>query len=184
MQWRRTDSLERVTTLVREASGAGMQPISARPPLTSMSDEQTARAIQILTTEHFTLQGARANTVSETNGRIAIFLGMVSSTLIALAFVGQISSMGLAFQVFTLILLPTLLFLGVATFGRVLESSIEDYFYLGGINRIHHFYAEVVPEVRTYFVLSPMTIGGVGCGAWESYPRAGRFFSQGRLSLA
>jgi hypothetical protein len=144
-----------VTTLVREASGAGVEPISARPPLTSMSDEQTARAIQILTTEHFTLQGARANTVSETNGRIAIFLGMVSSTLIALAFVGQISSMGLAFQVFTLILLPTLLFLGVATFGRVLESSIEDYFYLGGINRIHHFYAEVVPEVRTYFVLSP-----------------------------
>lgn len=80
---------------------------------------------------------------------------MVSSTLIALAFVGQISSLGLAFQVFTLILLPTALFLGVATFGRVLESSIDDYFYLGGINRIHHFYAEVVPEVRTYFVLSP-----------------------------
>ena len=76
-------------------------------------------------------------------------------TMIALAFVGQISSMGLAFQVFTLILLPTLLFLGVATFGRVLESSIEDYFYLRGINRIHHFYAEVVPEVRTYFVVSP-----------------------------
>ena len=80
-----------MTTIVREASGAGVHPISARPPLTSMSDEQAARAIQILTTEHFTLQGARANTVSETNGRIAIFLGMVSSTLIALAFVGKIS---------------------------------------------------------------------------------------------
>jgi hypothetical protein len=139
-----------------------------------MSDSQTARAIQILTTEHFTLQGARANTVSETNGRIAIFLGMVSSTLIALAFVGQISSLGLAFQVFTLILLPTVLFLGVATFGRVLESSIEDYFYLGGINRIHHFYAEVVPEVRTYFVLSPyddwrgrMRSMGVAPSRWQ-----------------
>ena len=111
--------------------------------------KQTARAIQILTTEHFTLQGARANTVSETNGRIGIFLGTVSSTLIALAFVGQMSSLGMAFQVFTLILLTTLLFLGAATFGRVLESSIEDYFYLGGINRIHHFYAQVAPEVRT-----------------------------------
>ena len=139
-----------------------------------MSDVQTARAIQILTTEHFTLQGARANTVSETNGRIAIFLGMVSSTLIALAFVGQISSLGLAFQVFTLILLPTLMFLGVATFGRVLESSIEDYMYLGGINRIHHFYAEVVPEVRTYFVLSPyddwrghMQSMGVAPSRWQ-----------------
>ena len=41
----------------------------------------------------------------------------------------QMSSFGIPFQVFTLILLPTLLFLGAATFGRVLESSIEDYFY-------------------------------------------------------
>jgi hypothetical protein len=121
----------------------------------SSSETQTARAIQILTTEHFTLQGARANTVAETNGRIGIFLGTVSSTLIALAFVGQMSSLGVPFQVFTLILLPTLVFLGEATFGRVLESSIEDYFYVGGINRIHHFYAEVVSEISSYFVLSP-----------------------------
>ena len=89
-----------MTALLGEAPGAGMQPTSPQPSLTTMSDAQTARAIQILTTEHFTLQGARANTVSETNGRIAIFLGMVSSTLIALAFVGQIASLGLAFQVF------------------------------------------------------------------------------------
>jgi len=132
-----------------------MRPPSPGASPASASDTQTARAIQILTSEHFTLQGARANTVSETNGRIGIFLGTVSSTLIALAFVGQMSSLGMAFQVFTLILLPTLLFFGAATFGRVLESSIEDYFYLGGINRIHHFYAQVAPEISTYFVLSP-----------------------------
>jgi hypothetical protein len=133
---------------------AGMRPLSPGVSPASLSDTQTARAIQILTTEHFTLQGARANTVSETNGRIGIFLGTVSSTLIALAFVGQMSSLGMAFQVFALILLPTLLFLGAATFGRVLESSVEDYFYLGGINRIHHFYAQVAPEVGSYLVLS------------------------------
>jgi hypothetical protein len=72
----------------------------------------SSRAIQILTTEHFTVQAARANTVAETNGRIGIFLGTVSSTLIALAFVGQMSSLGMPFQVFTLMLLPTLVFLG------------------------------------------------------------------------
>jgi hypothetical protein len=124
-------------------------------PASGLTDAQAARAVQILTTEHFTLQGARANTVSETNGRIGIFLTTVSSTLIALAFVGQMSSAGIAFHAFTLILLPTLLFLGTATFGRVLESSIEDYFLVGGINRIHHFYAQVAPEVSPYFVLSP-----------------------------
>ena len=76
-------------------------------------------------------------------------------------------SLGIAFQVFTLILLPTLLFLGAATFGRVLESSIEDYFYLGGINRIHHFYVEAASEISGYFVLSPYDDAGV-CRAWGS----------------
>jgi hypothetical protein len=141
-----------LTDIHYDGSIMPLHPSSALPA--SLSDTQTARAIQILTTEHFTLQGARANTVSETNGRIGIFLSTVSSTLIALAFVGQMSNLGMAFQGFALILLPTLVFLGAATFGRVLQSSMEDYFYLGGINRIHHFYAQVVPEISTYFVLS------------------------------
>jgi hypothetical protein len=64
------------------------------------------------------------------------------------------SNIGVAFQAFALILLPILLFLG-ATFGRVLESPIEDYFYLGGINRIHHFYAAAAPVLAAYFVISP-----------------------------
>jgi hypothetical protein len=123
--------------------------------LKRLRNERLTRAVQIMTTEHFTLQGARANTVAETNGRIAVFLSTVASTLIAVAFVGQMSSLGLPFQVVTLILLPTLLFLGAATFGRVLQSSIEDYLYLGGINRVHHFYTEVLPELREHFVLSP-----------------------------
>lgn len=124
-------------------------------PVENLSDSEVARALQIVSTEHFTLQGARANTVAETNGRIGIFLGTVSSTLIAVAFIGQMSNTGIAFQTFALILLPILLFLGAATFGRVLQSSIEDYFYLGGINRIHHFYAAAAPILTAYFVISP-----------------------------
>jgi hypothetical protein len=124
-------------------------------PLETLSESEVARALQIVATEHFTLQGARANTVAETNGRIGIFLGTVSSTLIAVAFVGQMSNIGDAFRAFVLILLPILLFLGAATFGRVLQSAIEDYFYLGGINRIHHFYTTAAPVLAAYFVLSP-----------------------------
>jgi hypothetical protein len=40
-----------VTALLGEAPGAGMQPTSPQPSLTTMSDAQTARAIQILTTD-------------------------------------------------------------------------------------------------------------------------------------
>ena len=60
------------------------------------------------TTEHFSLQTARAITVSEANGRAAIYLAALSSNLIALAFIGQMSQLGVAFYSFALILLPAM----------------------------------------------------------------------------
>src|SRR3954452_22657258 len=62
------------------------------------------------TTEHFNLQTARAITVSEANGRSSIYLAAVSSGLIALAFIGQMSRLGAGFYAFALILLPVLAF--------------------------------------------------------------------------
>ena len=47
------------------------------------SDPRPA-AVTFVTTEHFTLQGARAQTVSESTGRASVFLGAVSGGLIAL----------------------------------------------------------------------------------------------------
>jgi hypothetical protein len=57
-------------------------------------------AVTFATTEHFNLQTARAVTVSEANGRAGIYLAAVSSNLIALAFVGQMSRLGAAFYAF------------------------------------------------------------------------------------
>jgi hypothetical protein len=94
------------------------------------------------------------------------------------------SSLGMAFQVFAVILLPTLLFLRAATFGRVLESSIEDYFYLGGINRIHHFYAQGAPEVATYFVSSPYDDRRGRLRSMGSRRRVGKSCSPGLPSWA
>jgi hypothetical protein len=47
-----------------------------------------------LTTEHFTLQGARSQTMSESSSRAALYIGAVSSTLVALGFLGQLSLSG------------------------------------------------------------------------------------------
>ena len=44
--------------------------------------------------------------------------------------------------------------LGVFTLGRLIQSAGEDGLYLVGINRIRHFYVEIIPELRDYFVLS------------------------------
>jgi hypothetical protein len=82
-----------------------------------------------VTTEHFTLQGARSSTISESTGRASVFLGAASGGLIALGLVASAAKTGVAFYMFGLILLPTLAFVGLATFHRVLQSGIEDLRY-------------------------------------------------------
>ncbi len=112
-----------------------------------------ARAAQILPTEHFTLQGARAATISESTGRASMYLATVSSGLVALGFIGQSTAMGAPFDVFALVLLPTIFFLGLTTLSRVTQSGVEDLLYGRGINRIRGFYLEYVPEAAPYFIL-------------------------------
>jgi hypothetical protein len=50
--------------------------------------------LSALTTEQFNPQTARMGTIAEGNGRSTLYLGTLSSTVIALAFVGQASALG------------------------------------------------------------------------------------------
>src|SRR6266545_6390306 len=105
-------------------------------------------AVAFLTTEHFNLASARAGTISETNGRASIFLGSVSAGLVALAFAGQASQTAL--YTFGLVLFPVLTFLGLATFHRTLQTSIDDTIYIQRINRVRRLYFDAAPELRGY----------------------------------
>jgi hypothetical protein len=122
-----------------------------REELTKAND---AVLLQILMTEHNNLQAARSATVFEANGRTNLFLGAVSSSIVALAFVGQTSEMGDTFFLFALILLPSLIFMGWVTFLRVNQTGIEDMMASRGINRIRHYYKEIAPLADKYFILS------------------------------
>jgi hypothetical protein len=117
--------------------------------------ELSSQLVSIMTTEHYNLQTGRAMTISEANGRSSLFVGAVSSGLVALAFVGQISHLGTAFFLFSLVVLPTLLFMGLITFERVLQSGLADFMYAIGINRIRHLYLEYAPQMQPYIILSP-----------------------------
>ena len=105
-----------------------------------------------LTTEHFGLQGSRASTVSESGSRSAMYLGSVTSGLVTLGFV-QVTGQEELFRVFALVVLPTLFALGVFTFIRLVELSIEDILYGRAINRIRHYYRELAGDRAHYFVL-------------------------------
>ncbi len=126
-----------------------------------LTDDQRQKMLQFMATEHSVLQAARSATIFETGGRTAVFLGTVSSSLVALAFVGQISRLGTAFFAFALVVLPTLFFLGLVTFERALELGIEDYIYAAGMSRIRHFYVEVVPRPRSTSSVRYTTTSGL-----------------------
>jgi hypothetical protein len=53
----------------------------------------------------------------------------LSGSLIALAFIGQMSELGTAFYVFALVLLPALSFIALVTFQRMAQITSEDIAY-------------------------------------------------------
>jgi hypothetical protein len=126
---------------------------AARAALADSLGPRLGPAVTFATTEHFNLQTARALTVSEANGRASIYLAALSGNLIALAFVGQMSRLGAAFDAFALILLPVLAFVGVVTFLRLVQSSIEDIAYANRIALLRSFYLRVSPELEPYLVV-------------------------------
>jgi hypothetical protein len=109
--------------------------------------------VTLLTTEHFTLQGSRASTISESSSRAALYVGALSSSLIALGFLGQASGFDTAFDIFVLVVLPTVYLLGLFTHVRVVQSSIEDIFYGCAINRIRGVYRQLAGSEARYFLL-------------------------------
>jgi hypothetical protein len=129
-----------------------------------------------LTTEHFTLQGARSQTVSESASRSSLYLFSVSSTLVALGFIGQVSAVGDTFRVFALTVLPTLYVLGLFTFVRLVQSVAEDFQYARAINRIRHYYLQLAGDHARLFMLSAhddaagvLANMGVRQSRWQPY---------------
>ena len=88
-----------------------------------------------LVTEHFVLQSARTTTVSEAVGRSAVYLTVVSSAVVAFGFFAA-ARHGLTPVVATV--LPALIILGVFTFVRLVETSVENVVFLRRMEAIRH----------------------------------------------
>ena len=115
-----------------------------------VQDQNSPAVVTVMTTEHFVLQTARSAGIAEVNGRAGFYLAAVSSGLIALAFIGQLSRLGTACYVLGLAVLPTLAFVGLTTFERALRNGVEDFRLAGRINRIRQFYFDAAPQVARY----------------------------------
>jgi hypothetical protein len=130
-------------------SGEADRPTTADPHLLRLSDAGDAKPawVTLLTTERYNLQTQRAATTGEANGRASIFLGAVSAGLIALGFQGSASGRSAGTTVFEVLVLSCLSFLGLASFLRCLEVSIDDWQFSGRITKLRAVYAQLVPEL-------------------------------------
>ena len=84
-----------------------------------------------------------------------MFLAAVSGGLVALGLVATASSLGAAFFGFGLVLLPTLAFVGLVTFERALQTSIEETEYARRIALLRTYYFEQAPEIAPYLLSVP-----------------------------
>jgi hypothetical protein len=108
------------------------------------------RALQVLTTEHWSLLASRSISWTESFSRATIFLTALSGAVVALALVGQSTSDPRAFVTFALILLPVVLAIGLATLLRLIQVGNLDLLYIQAMNRLRKAYLEVVPGVAPF----------------------------------
>jgi hypothetical protein len=101
-----------------------------------------------LVTEHFVLQSARSTTVSEAVGRSAVYLTCVSSAVVAFGFFAA-ATHRLVPVVATI--LPALIILGIFTFVRLVETSVENVVFLRRIEAIRRYYATLDPAAAAFF---------------------------------
>jgi hypothetical protein len=109
--------------------------------------------LQILASEHSSLVAARALAWNEAFARVGMYLSLLSGAIVALALVGQGSGFGQPFFVFGVVILPVVLFVGVATFLRTGSSNYHDAQCIIGMNRIRAGYLQLAPDLAPFFVM-------------------------------
>ena len=113
---------------------------------------ETNRRAQLLSTEHWSLLATRSMSWNEAFSRTGMFLSTLSAATVALALAGPAMSFGAAFPLFALVVLSVTLFLGLATYVRLLQVNNEDLYWVAGMNIIRRAYSELSPGIERDFV--------------------------------
>ncbi|MFY9615489.1 MAG: hypothetical protein WAT58_08845 [Candidatus Dormiibacterota bacterium] len=126
-----------------QASGEHAQPARG---------DTSATALQILATEHWSLLATRSLTYTESLSRVTMFLSVLSAAVVALAFLAQVDNFHEAFNIAAVLVLSVVLFIGLATVGRLSTLNREDARWVMGMNRLRRAYLELHPELEPYFM--------------------------------
>jgi hypothetical protein len=141
-----------------------------------MTPEQRQGAALAMTAEHSVLMIAVGGVWSASLVRTSLFLGVLSAAGLALGFASQAGVERTDFITLAVAALLVVLFLGVATFVRLVQLQREAVVYIAGQNRIRRFFVDVVPPIEPYFILpthddAPALFRSVGTGMNLRPPR-------------
>lgn len=116
------------------------------------SQAELSRRAQFLATEHWSLLATRSMSWNEAFSRTGMFLSTLSAATVALALAGPAMAFGSAFALFALIVLSVTLFLGIATYVRLVQVNNEDLYWVSGMNQLRGAYTRLVPGIERDFV--------------------------------
>jgi hypothetical protein len=106
----------------------------------------------VLSTEHWSLLTTRSLAYSESFSRVEIFLALLTGSIVGLALVAQVDRYQHAFHIAAILLLSVVLFVGLATIGRLAQLNCEDMRCVVGMNRLRRGYLDLHPELEPYFL--------------------------------
>jgi hypothetical protein len=127
------------------ATSAG-QPVGS--PITSLDDP---RAIQILSTEHWSVLSARSLAYNEAFTRGGMFLTFLSMSFVALALLAQAMAFGRELLGVAAVVLAFDFVVGLTTYGRIAGANADDLRAMHGMARIRHAYTQIAPLTTPYF---------------------------------
>ena len=119
---------------------------------TAAEAAEVNRRAQLLSTEHWSLLATRSMSWNEAFSRTSMFLSTLSAGRVALALARPAMAFGSAFPLFALVVLSVTLFLGLATYIRLVQVNNEDLYWVAGMNVIRGAYTEISPGIEREFV--------------------------------
>ncbi|HEY7846693.1 MAG TPA: hypothetical protein VIC83_00705 [Candidatus Limnocylindria bacterium] len=127
---------------------ASTKPDAALVPIAELRDP---RAIQILSTEHWSVLTARSLAYNEAFVRAGMFLTFLSMSFVGLALLADAMTFGTEFLTVATIVLAFDLIVGLTTFERVAGANFDDLRAMQGMARIRHGYLQAAPKLLPYF---------------------------------
>ncbi len=119
--------------------------------LTPITELHDPRAIQILSTEHWSVLTARSLAYNEALVRAGMFLTFLSMSFVGLALLADAMSFGPEFLTVAAIVLAFDLIIGLTTYGRIAGANSDDLRAMHGMARIRHGYLQAAPLLHPYF---------------------------------